>query len=59
MKRRKARFTCQKCGAVHVFSETEDGFEVELEEEEEEPTEKKRGGGDFFGWMLGREKEGE
>jgi len=47
MPKKRVKFPCQKCGAVHVFTEGDDGLNVELEaaaedQHEEKPPKKKR-----------------
>jgi len=53
MANKKAKFTCQKCGAVHVFTRNGDDFDVEVEEPK--TTAKKKG--TFFDWLIGEDGE--
>lgn len=50
---KKAKFTCQKCGAVHVFTKNGDDFDVEVEEPKVTPKKKDT----FFDWLMGDEDE--
>jgi len=58
MSKRKAQFKCAKCGAVHVFSETDEGFDVELvKSDDPDMKPKPKSKPDFFDWLVGGSKD--
>lgn len=52
---KKVKFTCAKCGAVHLLSRGEDGeVTVELEEK---PAAKPKKKNDFFSFIIGESED--